>query len=205
MFAECVHAFGEQRIVRFRVGGCRGTMPDKSDWEALLAAANAGDGRALARFLTEIMPVIRTVVRARGRALPADQHEDILQDVLLAVHLKRQTWRTGTPVRPWLYAVARYKVADAFRRRGADIHLPIEDFEEILEGERPEEPLAMRDADQMLARIDGRSAEIVRAISLDGDSTDEVGARLSMSEGAVRVAFHRAMRKLTALGRRMDQ
>ena len=35
-------------------------------------------------------------------------------------------------MRPWLYAVARYKVVDAFRRRGSHIHLPVEDFADII-------------------------------------------------------------------------
>lgn len=174
-----------------------------TEWEELLAAANAGDGRAFARFLVAVTPAIRTVVRARGRSLPPDQHEDIVQEVLLAIHLKRMTWETGTPVRPWLYAVARYKVVDAFRRRGRAVQVPIEDFAEVLEGDPAPEPLAERDAAHLLGQIDQRSAEIVRAISLEGESSGEVGARLSMTEGAVRVAFHRAMKRLSALGRRM--
>lgn len=178
------------------------TLQPLTEWEDLLAAANAGDGRAFARFLTAVTPAIRTVVRARGRSLPPDQHEDIVQEVLLAIHLKRMTWQAGTPVRPWLYAVARYKVVDAFRRRGRAVQVPIEDFADILEGDPSPEPLAERDAAHLLGQIDGRSAEIVRAISLEGESSGEVGARLSMTEGAVRVAFHRAMKKLSALGRR---
>ena len=183
-----------------------GAMLDEAEtWEALLSAANAGDGRAFGRFLRTITPVIRSIVRARGRALGPDQHEDIVQEVLLAVHLKRQTWQPGAPVRPWLYAVVRYKVIDAFRRRGSHLHLPIDDFAEILAAERTADPLVSRDTAHLLAQIDGRSADIVRAISLEGETTEQVGTRLSMTEGAVRVAFHRAMKRLAALGRRMDQ
>jgi RNA polymerase sigma-70 factor (ECF subfamily) len=180
-------------------------MPDTGgEWEMLLVAANAGDGQAFLRFLTAITPVVRKVVQARGRALAPDQREDIVQEVLLAVHLKRQTWQAGMPVRPWLYAVCRHKVADAFRRRGTQVHLPIEDFEEALAGEEGPDPLAARDADALLSRLDGRSAEIVRALSLRGESAESVGARHAMSEGAVRVAFHRAMKRLVEIGRRMN-
>jgi len=175
-------------------------LDDSLDWEALLSAANRGDGRAFARFLTLITPAIRSVVRARGRALPPDQHEDIVQEVLLAIHLKRHTWQDGTPVRPWLYAVARYKVVDAFRRRGAQLHLPIEDFADVLPGDSAE-PMAVRDAAVLLGQIDPRSAALVRAIALDGDSAEDAGARLGLSAGAARVALHRAMKRLTAIGR----
>lgn len=171
-------------------------MTDRDrEWAALLMAANAGDGRGYARFLHAVTPILRGVIRARGRSLGPDLQEDILQEVLLAIHAKRHTWDPGAPVAPWLYAIARYKVVDAFRRRGAAVHLPIEDFAEGLAG--PEtDPTAARDSAALIGRLDPRSAEIVRAVSLDGDSTAEVGARMEMTEGAVRVALHRAIQRM---------
>lgn len=166
----------------------------------LLRAANAGDGRAYARFLHLVTPVLRVVVRGRGRGLDGAAQEDVVQDVLLAIHMKRHTWISDAPVKPWLYAVARYKVADAFRRRGVGgVHVPLEDFAEALEGTPAPEPLAARDTARLLAQIDPRSAEIVRAVHLDGQETAQIGARLDMTEGAVRVALHRAMKRLAAL------
>jgi RNA polymerase sigma-70 factor (ECF subfamily) len=176
-----------------------------TEWERLLVAANSGDGRAMGRFLTAATPAIRTIVRARGHALPLDQHEDIVQEVLIAIHAKRHTWKAGTPVRPWVFAITRYKVADAFRRRGTHIHLPIEEFADVLAHEQTEEPDAQGEAARLLAQIDMRSADIVRAVTLDGESAESVGTRLGVSGGAVRVALHRAMKKLSALTRRIDE
>ena len=166
----------------------------------MLRAANDGDQRAYARFLHAVTPALRSVVRGRGRMLETAAQEDIVQDVLLAIHLKRHTWAEGAPVKPWLYAVARYKVVDAFRRRGArGLHLPLEDFAEALESAPTAEPLAARDTGRLLAQIDPRSADIVRAVHLEGQEAAQIGARLSMTEGAVRVALHRAMKRLAAL------
>lgn len=192
-----------------RLGGTRerkeASLEHEADWEALLAAANAGDRLAFARFLRLVTPVIRKVIRARGAGLGAEQHEDVLQEVLLAIHLKRQSWRAGTPVRPWLYAIARYKVIDAFRSRGSAIHLPIEDFAESLAGEGGETPLASRDAAHFLAQIDARSAALVRAVALEGESAEVAGARMGLKAGAARVALHRALKRLAELGRRTDE
>ncbi len=173
---------------------------DGTEWAALLAAAQAGDSRAMARFLTQVTPLIRAVVRARGRSLPRDLHEDVVQEVLLAIYLKRDSWQPDTPLRPWLYAVTRYKVIDAFRRRGSRVHLPIHDFAEIMADARNDDPTAARDLGVLLSRIDARSAGIVRAIGIEGDSADDVAARLGMTDSAVRVALHRAMKKLSAIG-----
>ena len=171
-----------------------------------LAAANAGDGQAYARFLHAVSPVLRGIVRARGRILPPDQHEDIVQDILLAIHLKRQTWDPSFPLRPWLYAIARYKIVDACRRRGMRAHLPIEDYSDLLPAEEQGDPFAARDdqreVDRLLGHLDPRSAEVVRALALREEAPAEVGDRLAMTPGNLRVTLHRAMKRLAALGQK---
>ncbi len=172
------------------------------DWGRLLIAANAGDSRAYEQFLQSVAPVLRGVVRAKGYDLGETGCEDVLQDVLLAVHLKRHTWQEGTPVRPWLYAIARYKVVDAFRARGRTVVLPIDDFAEILPAEVGPDPTEASDMAKMIGMLDDRSANIVRKICLEGSSSGEAGQALNMSDGAVRVALHRALKTLALLRNR---
>ena len=171
-------------------------------WGELLAAANAGDARAYARFLQTVTPVLRGIVRAKGGGLGEAGCEDVLQEVLLAIHLKRHTWDRGEPLRPWLYAITRYKVVDAFRARGRKIDVPIEDFAEVLAAEAGPDPTEAADMAKMIGMLDGRSAEIVRKIGLEGVSVAETGQALTMSEGAVRVALHRALKTLAVLRER---
>ena len=182
--------------------------PRDDPWATLLIAANAGDGQAYARFLRAVTPVIRGIVRARGRSFSPDQHEDIVQDVLLGLHLKRHTWRPDHPVRPWVYAIARYKVIDAFRKRGSAIHLPIEDFTDTLQALAEPDALAARDdkreVDRLIGQLDPRSAEIVRAVELREESQAAVGERLQMTPANLRVTLHRAMKRLASLGGRAD-
>ena len=177
--------------------------PQDPSWEQLMRAANRGDQRAYARLLTEIAPVVRGIVRARGGALGAESGEDIVQDVMLAIHLKRQTWREDAPLRPWLYAVTRHKVIDAFRARGKRIELPVEDFAEVLPAPAAPDPFEAQDMERVIGQLDPRAARIVRAIGIDGDSAAETGARLGMTEGAVRVALHRALKSVARLRERM--
>lgn len=176
----------------------------EAEWSALLIAAMEGDGRAYAQFLSLVTPVLRGIVRARGRVLGPEAQEDVVQEVLIAIHTKRHTWDRTAPLLPWLYAVTRHKVVDAFRRRGGAVHLPIEDFADALEAEAEGDGMAARDSAALIGRLDARSADIVRAVSLHGQSTAEVGARLSMSEGAVRVALHRAIRRMADIAKGLD-
>ena len=167
--------------------------------EELLRAANRGDTAAYARFLEAVAPIVRSVARARGAGLGADVWEDVVQETLLAIHLKRQTWREDAPVRPWLYAIVRFKVVDAFRSRGRRVHVQIDDFSESLPAEPGEDPTQAGDIERVLSRLDDRSALIVRAIGLDGAEVSEVAARHDMSETAVRVALHRGLKKIGKL------
>lgn len=178
-------------------------MTDQTDsWGQLLAAANDGDTRAYARFLQAVTPVLRGIVQAKGGSLGAGTCEDVLQEVLLAIHLKRHTWDPGAPVRPWLYAITRYKVVDAFRARGRNIDLPIDDFAEVLAADAGPDPTEAADMTKMIGMLDDRAAQIVRKIGLEGASVTETGAALKMSDGAVRVALHRALKTLAILRER---
>jgi RNA polymerase sigma factor (sigma-70 family) len=168
-----------------------------------MIAANRGDAAAYRRLLVAITPVLRGLVRARGAALGNEGCEDVVQEVLLAIHLKRQTWREDAPLRPWLYAIARHKVADAFRARGQRIDLPIEDFVEVLPAEAGPDPMQARDMDKVLAALEPRAAEILRSFGQRGETMGETAGRLGLTEGALRVALHRALKALARVRERM--
>jgi RNA polymerase sigma-70 factor (ECF subfamily) len=175
----------------------------ETEWAELMRAARAGDAAAYHRCLRDMGNVLRPFVRrALGRdGFAKDDAEDVVQEVLLAVHLKRHTWDDTRPIAPWVTAIARYKVIDAMRRRGSRVHLPIDDFSDILRAEEaPTDP--GHDVARSLDSLPKRQREVLRSIAVDGVSISETAARLSMSEGAVRVALHRG---LTILARRSKQ
>src|SRR5271155_532828 len=107
-----------------------------------MRSAVAGDGPAYHSLLRSVTPVLRAVVRRElvRTGKPVDQSEDIVQDILLAVHLKRHTWRTDAPFAPWLFAIARNKLIDSLRKRGKRVFVNIDDLAETLSGEVDEAP-----------------------------------------------------------------
>ena len=105
--------------------------------------------------------------------------EDVVQDVLLTIHLKRQTWREDAALRPWLYAVTRHKVIDAFRARGQRVDVDIDDFAETLAAPEGADPFHASDMARVIDRLEPRAAQIVRAIGIDGASAAEASAGLA--------------------------
>ena len=177
--------------------GPDGEMP----LDDLLRAANRGDERAYAAFLRAVTPIVRGIARSRAAGLGADAVEDIVQETLFAIHRKRQTWREDLPVRPWLYAIVRHKVVDALRARGRRVEVPVEDFAEVLPAAAEPDPTERGDAERVIGALEPRAQAIVRAIGIDGRTVADTSAELGMTEGAVRVALHRALRKLASLRR----
>jgi RNA polymerase sigma-70 factor (ECF subfamily) len=169
-----------------------------------MRAAMDGDKPAYQRFLVAVTPYLRALARRRCEQFgaPPSEAEDVLQEVLLAVHLKRGTWDTARPIGPWLTTIVRNKLIDSLRRRGRHVNVPIDDVIETLAADDQDEAADIRDAERLLQKLGDPQRDIVRSISLGGAGVRETAARLNMTEGAVRVALHRALKTLAALYRR---
>jgi RNA polymerase sigma-70 factor (ECF subfamily) len=172
----------------------------EDEWTGLMRLAISGDSAAYRRLLKAVTPVLRAAAR-RGLARagqPVDQSEDIVQDILLAVHLKRHTWDAGAPFAPWLFAIARNKLIDALRRRGRRIFVNIDDFAETIPSEPAAETVPATEMAAQLQSLPARQREVLQSIAVDSASIKDTAAKFAMSEGAVRVALHRALASLTA-------
>jgi RNA polymerase sigma-70 factor (ECF subfamily) len=159
-----------------------------------------GDASAYEKLLVLLTVALRAAVRGRATGSGLEP-EDIVQEVLLALHLKRSTWVRGTPVAPWVAAIARNKLVDAFRRRGQRVEVSIESVVETLWVDGGEDAGRTHDLDQLLGALNARQREVVEAVSLQGYSAREAAARLQMSEVAVRVTLHRSLKALATMFR----
>ena len=173
-----------------------------------MRAGRRGDAVAYARVLTDVARLVRPRVRRRlGRA--AQEAEDIVQEVLLAIHAKNATWDETQPLLPWVYAIADHKVVDASRRRARSARIvsdtvSAEDVADFVPQPEPERDTIGLDIERHLAGLSRREREVVQALSIEGGTVAGVAARLGMREGAVRVALHRGLKRLAEAARRQD-
>lgn len=166
----------------------------------LLRAAIAGDERAYATFLARTASLVRAYVRGKISHGGVDP-EDVVQEVLLAIHLKRHTWMPEAAVMPWVYAIARFKLIDAFRRRGRRVEIDVDDIAETYA--QPEvETVSERDIGRALETLAPGQRSVVAAISVEGKSVEETARTFGMNEAAVRVSLHRG---LAAIARRFGR
>jgi RNA polymerase sigma factor (sigma-70 family) len=193
---------------RQRSMGC-GVMRHESEeeWAVLMRAAVNGDAGAYRQLLASLVPVLRATARRHCARVGLDsgEAEDVVQETLLAIHLKRHTWDLDRPIGPWIMTIARYKLIDRLRHRGRWKELPIDDMDNIVAAEGTDNTPERLDVDRMLDKLGGRQRDLVRSVSIEGRSVEETAKRLNMSQGAVRVALHRAIKGLASLYRKGSQ
>ena len=170
-------------------------------WTMLLEQSLEGDTAAYHTLLTALTPALRRTLRSRSQQAGLDV-EDVVQEVLLALHLKRSTWVRGTPVARWVAAIARNKLVDAWRRRGRHTEVSIDSVADSLREDGDDHEEKSRDLERGLAALTARQRAVLTTVSLEGYTSVEAAAKLDMSEIAVRVTLHRALKSLASLFQR---
>ena len=174
--------------------------PDKSankyaELTALFQAGIAGDAASYGQFLQAISAILRRTV---CKKLPVDSAEDLLQEILISVHKARHTYDGQRPLMPWLLAIAQFRLNDHLRRLYVAAGREMVDIAPLAEtlADVTEAPADNEYIDELLKNMPAREQRILTMMYADGYTAKETGSRLGMNESAVKVAAHRAMKKL---------
>jgi RNA polymerase sigma-70 factor (ECF subfamily) len=162
-----------------------------------MRAAQRGCADSYGRLLGDIAASFRQLAGGdlKRFGLQASDAEDVVQEVLLAIHLKRDTWCDDRPFLPWLRAIARHKVVDFARRRRRRGEVPIEDVADSLPAQPAAADAPMR-LQRLLSELPQRQRQVVESLAVTGASVAETAHNLNMTRGAVYVAFHRGLAAL---------
>jgi len=165
--------------------------------KTLMLASLSGDGRAYRDLLQELAGHLRVYYRRRlGEGRP--ETEDLVQETLMAVHSRRSSYDSSQPFTAWVYAMARYKLVDHFRRESVRAAEPIDDRQDLFAADEYEPAGAARDIEQLLAELPPRQREAIRLTRIDGLSIDEAAQRTGQSASATKVGIHRGLKRLRA-------
>ena len=193
-----------------RVGATKGyrmglVLTNDARLVELMAAAQTGDKEAYEQLLESVTPMLRRVVRRQRAFLGADEVEDLVQEILLSVHVARTTYDPGRPFTPWLLAITRNRLADGARRHARtaaheiavddlDVTFSADDTNPLYEGFG--DPEALRQAIQALPAGQRQAIELLKLREM---SLKEAAAASGTTVGALKVATHRAMFALRRL------
>lgn len=176
-------------------------------WGGLMVLAQDGDRDAYQRLLTEVSPWVRGIAR---RTLAGAGHadlEDAVQEVLLVLHQIRHTYERGRPFKPWLLTIASRRLIDFGRRRQYRGRHEVEACvpeDEAAPGIEDPADVASRHADarrvhDAVACLPPGQREAIELLRLRELSTEEATAASHQTRGALKVAAHRALKRLRRL------
>ncbi|MPS67928.1 MAG: sigma-70 family RNA polymerase sigma factor [Novosphingobium sp.] len=161
-----------------------------------MTAGLDGDAASHEALLRALVPLLGAFYRRRMRDAQ-DDVEDLVQETLISVHGKRATYDRDRPFTAGLYAIARYRLIDHFRRRRLSVS--IEDVETILIVEGFEDAASARmDVDALLSTLSPKQARAIHDTHVDGLSISEAAAGAGIGESDVKVSVHRGLKALAA-------
>lgn len=188
------------------VADTRDARPDGTpDWSVLMARAQAGNRDAYRHLLEAITPYLRSLV-VRHIANRSDA-EDTVQDILLTLHTVRHTYDPARPFGPWLVTIANRRIVDGLRRRGrlSAHETPFEPEHETLStsaANLQEEAVDARVLREAMERLPAGQRDAIRMLKLEERSLLEASAASGLSVAALKVATHRALKKLREMIKR---
>jgi RNA polymerase sigma-70 factor (ECF subfamily) len=174
----------------------RSTEPEL---RTLMMAGLAGDAAAYKALLETLSNQLRAYFKAQlGRFNRGPvEAEDLVQEALIAIHTRRQTYDSSQLFTPWVYAIARYKFVDYLRRTKTSINdQPIEDAEGVTAQDDRAHVESTLDLNKLMAGLPPKVRQAIQYVKLDGLSVSEAAARCGMSESNVKVSVHRGLKAL---------
>jgi RNA polymerase sigma-70 factor, ECF subfamily len=174
--------------------------------EVLMHSYQAGDPIAATALIHLIGPALHRYflsdVVSRAHA------DDLLQETWLRIHRVRHTYRSGEPVLPWFYAIARHVRIDHFRkvsRTTAREETLTDASETTMAGSS--DHTVMEELDALLAPLPASQREVIELLKVAGMSLEEVARATSSTVGSVKQRVHRAYKRLRQhmLAARRDQ
>jgi RNA polymerase sigma-70 factor (ECF subfamily) len=173
---------------------------DEHRWSLLMVSAQSGNETDYRQLLEELAGVIQKFLRNRFGSFA--YIEDCVQEALIAIHQARHTYDPKRPFRPWMFAIVRNKAIDFLRqqRTRATAYDHYQREQEILsQPGRDSISESNISEGRLLELLSEQHREVLVLTKIIGFSIAETAERLGISESAVKVRVHRAIRKLRIL------
>jgi RNA polymerase sigma-70 factor (ECF subfamily) len=173
-------------------------VTSETEFKALMLASLDGDAASYRLLLDRLSSRLRAYYKGKlarvGRG--ATEAEDLVQEVLLAIHLKRHTYDTAELFTPWMHTIARYKLIDYLRRTRTAASVPLHEGTEAIAEDDHADAESSYDIRRLLGRLPEKVRCSIACVKLEGRSVAEAAVRCGISESGVKINIHRGLRTL---------
>lgn len=172
---------------------------DEAELSQLMRSSQTGDANSYRQLLTRIRGMLAKYIEnsfSRFGMTTGSGQEDVLQEVLLAIHVKRHTYDSEQFFLPWMYAIARYKLIDHLRKNKVKSTLSLDDELENIESLMVIENTAEVDIEKLLTALPEKQRVVLELVKLQGLSIEEASRKTGFSASDIKVTVHRAIKTL---------
>lgn len=124
--------------------------------------------------------------------------EDLVSEIFMRAHKGFASYDPNVSRSAWIYRIAHNHLANYYRDRKATVDL--EEIAPFAVGEHGEETMIRREEElwlgKALGRLSGEERRLVTMKYLEGYGYEDMASILEKSAGTLKVATHRAMKKL---------
>jgi RNA polymerase sigma-70 factor (ECF subfamily) len=173
-----------------------------AELKVLMLASLDGDAASHRSLLEQLSLRLRAYYKAKLAAFGRGtaEAEDLVQETVLAIHLKRHTYDTQEPLTPWVHAIARYKLIDFLRHnRMSFAAVPIEEAFDMMAVDDSASAESTFDLKRLMKRLPEGMQCAIEAVKLDGLSVAEAARRCGLSDSGVKINIHRGLKALAKL------
>ncbi len=175
---------------------------DETELKVLMLASLDGDAASHRALLERLSRRLRAYYKGKltGMGRGVAEAEDLVQEAVLAIHIKRHTYDPAEPLTPWVHAIARYKLIDFLRRsRASRADVPIDEADNVTADDDNAGAESKYDLKRLMQQLPKNMRCSIQAVKLDGQSVAEAARRCGLSESGVKVNIHRGLKALAAM------
>lgn len=137
-----------------------------------------------------------------------DDPEDVVQEILLKLVqvLKENRYRKRSSFKTFVFSVAKHTCIDRYRRGRIAREVPLTDDAIKVSGEEQAETALQREERRQFVRfvfqqLSQECQQLWKWVYYEGLPTAQIGSRLGISSGNVRVRVHRCLERARVIGR----
>lgn len=163
---------------------------NETEFKNLINKAQSGDRIAYAEFLQGLNSFLKNYLRKR--IFDQNEVDEVVQEILVAVHKSLHTYDAEKSFMGWFLAIAEYKIIDYIRSlKKQSNSVDLNSIAHFIAVSSSDSDLKI-DIERAINSLSPRERNVLTLIKVDGQSIHEVAKQLNLTEANTKVIAHRA-------------
>ena len=175
-----------------------GSKLASEDWSRLMVSVQSGDQEAYDKLLNCLIPILSRFLFSR---VPESDRDDLLQTIVLSLHVSRHTYQADRPFLSWVFAIARFKLTDYYRkteklRKRTTVDLDDIDQSFLAYSDDHDSLFLKEHLQEALDALSDVQRDIIVKLKVEGYKVKEIAELKGLSVAAVKTNAHRGYKKI---------